>query len=65
MLTFVNRLRQKARECDYGDSADERVLDRLCDGLRSVKITERLCEADYGETELTLGHRDMQNYGDD
>ena len=53
VLTFVNRLRQKARECDYGDSADERVLDRLCDGL-SVKITERLCEADYGETELTL-----------
>ena len=42
VLTFVNRLRQKARECDYGDSADERVLDRLCDGLRSVKITEAM-----------------------
>ena len=30
------------------------VLDKLCDSVKSVKIEEQICEADYGEIPLTL-----------
>lgn len=29
-------------------------MDRICDGVKSVKIKEKLCEMDYGDDVLTL-----------
>jgi len=54
VITFINRLKIKVKECDFGDQTDEMILDRLCEGVKSERIAERLCDADFAEEELTL-----------
>ncbi len=53
VLTYINRLKVKVKECEY-DNPDDMVLDRICDGVKNIKIEEKLCELDYGDDELSL-----------
>ena len=41
---FVTRLTISARDCDFGDHADEMIRDRIVFGCRSERVREKLIE---------------------